>query len=306
MSTWNILYRGSLSSCNYSCHYCPFAKRANSRAELRQDELELEGFVAWVARQTHRVGVLITPWGEALLHQYYRRAMTELSRLPQVYRIAIQTNLSAPLDDFADADRDALALWATFHPTQTSLSRFVAQCHKLDDMQIRYSVGAVGVREQFDLIEQLRHTLRSEVYLWVNAYKLEPDYYRPAEITRLLAVDPYFHWNVPDHPSIGRACDAGHTTFTVDARGDVRRCHFIDNVIGNIYDSNFTDCLKPRLCSAATCACHIGYIHLQHLNLRELYGRGLVERIPANWPDLQNRFLYTAAGSAVSARARTS
>src|SRR2546425_107857 len=152
MTTWNILYRGSLSSCNYSCDYCPFAKTNNTRAELHQDELQLERFVAWVASQHQRIGILITPWGEALVHRYYRRAMVALSRLPHLYRIAVQTNLSAPLGDFAEARRETLALWTTFHPSQVSLSRFVARCHELDGAQIGYSVGVVGIREHFDAI----------------------------------------------------------------------------------------------------------------------------------------------------------
>src|SRR5438067_10569701 len=154
MNTWNILYRGSLSSCNYACGYCPFAKTANTRAELRQDELELERFVAWVAAQKQPIGILITPWGEALVHGYYRRAMTTLSRMPQIYRVSIQTNLSAPLEDFDGADRDTLALWTTFHPSQTSLPRFAARCRELDDAGIRYSVGVVGLREHFSVIEE--------------------------------------------------------------------------------------------------------------------------------------------------------
>src|SRR5947207_10822983 len=160
MNTWNILYRGSLSSCNYACGYCPFAKTANTRAELRQDELELERFVAWVAAQNRRIGVLITPWGEALTHGYYRRAMTKLSRMPQIYRVSIQTNLSGPLGDFAPANRDTLALWTTFHPSQTSLARFARRCTELDDAHLRYSVGVVGLREHFNVIEELRNLLR--------------------------------------------------------------------------------------------------------------------------------------------------
>ena len=295
MSAWNILYRGSLTSCNYSCSYCPFAKRPNTIEELRQDELELERFAGWVSRQTQRVGVLITPWGEGLVHRYYRRVMVELSRLPHVYRIAIQTNLSAPLDDFAGASRDVLALWATFHPAQTSLARFTEQCRELDGMQIRYSVGAVGVREHFDIIEELRRTLRREVYVWVNAYKLQPNYYREDEIARLLAIDPYFHWNVPDYSTFGARCKAGETAFTVDGKGDVRRCHFIDRVIGNIYDSSFSECLKPRSCTAETCGCHIGYVYRPDLELDDLYGEGLLERIPSGWPKWQERFLSSVA-----------
>ena len=43
------------------------------------------------------VGVLFTPWGEALVRKGYRDALVELSHLPHVDRVAIQTNLSAPL-----------------------------------------------------------------------------------------------------------------------------------------------------------------------------------------------------------------
>ena len=284
MNTWNILYRGSLSSCNYACDYCPFAKTANTRPQLKEDERQLERFVAWVESQQTRIGILITPWGEALIHEYYRRAMVALSRLPHVCRISVQTNLSAPVDDFQTANRKTLALWTTFHPSQTSLNRFVARCRELDDANIRYSVGVVGVRENFMAIEELRSALRREVYLWVNAYKLEPNYYRLGETDRLRAVDPYFHWNLPDYPSAGGPCNAGHTTFTVDGNGNVRRCHFVDEIIGNIYEPGFEQCLKPRLCSATTCGCHIGYIHRPQLNLSQLYGVGLLERIPSQWP----------------------
>ena len=61
MNTWNILYRGSLSSCNYACDYCPFAKTANTSAELKKDERELERFVGWAETQRTRSGILITP-----------------------------------------------------------------------------------------------------------------------------------------------------------------------------------------------------------------------------------------------------
>jgi hypothetical protein len=72
----------------------------------------------------------------------------------------------------------------------------------------------------------------------------------------------------------------------VDGEGDVRRCHFISEVIGNIYDPHFANCLMPRPCSAESCGCHIGYIHRSRFNLSSLYGDGLLERIPAAWPKI--------------------
>lgn len=287
MKTCNILYRGSLSSCNYGCDYCPFAKTSNTPAELQQDRVELERFVTWAGMQhQQRIGVLITPWGEALVHRYYRQAMTTLSHLPNIYRVAVQTNLSGPVEEFAAANRETLAVWATYHPSQTSLAQFLGRCQELDAAKIRYSVGVVGLREHFEAIDKLRKLLRPDVYLWVNAFKREPHYYQEDEVNRLLAVDPYFHWNLQRYPSAGKACNAGETSFTVDGNGDVRRCHFVDGIIGNIYEPDFSDCLRPRSCPAATCGCHIGYVHRPELKMEALYGVGLLERVPMQWPNL--------------------
>ena len=284
MTTWNILYRGSLSSCNYECAYCPFAKTSNSIGELRQDEAELKRFVEWVGRQSNRLGILFTPWGEALVHRYYRRALVTLSHLPNIYRVAIQTNLSAPIDDLLDSNRSTLALWTTFHPSQISLEKFLARCVELDAANIRYSVGVVGLKENIPALEELRSALKPEVYLWVNAFKRRADYYVEEDLRQIEAVDPYFEWNRMDYPSDGKPCSAGATSFSVNGGGDVRRCHFLKDVIGNIYDKTFPDCLTPRLCTAKTCGCYIGYIHRTDLPMPQLYGDGLLERIPSGWP----------------------
>ena len=290
MTRWHILYRGSLSSCNYECAYCPFAKTSNTAAELRRDQAQLERFVHWVEEQSNQIGLLFTPWGEALIHRHYRQAMVRLSHLSNVYRVAVQTNLSAPIDDLLPGNRKSLALWSTFHPSQTTIDRFVARCRELDLAGIRYSVGVVGLKEHFDLIENLRAHLRPEVYLWVNAFKRDPQYYTQAEIHRLLNIDPYFELNRRDYRSFGTACSAGETSFSVDGHGDVRRCHFIKKVIGNIYHSGFPECLAPRPCNVANCGCYIGYIHRPSLQLDQLYGKGLLERIPNSWPVINNRF----------------
>ena len=279
MTTWNILYRGSLSSCNYACAYCPFAKTANTRAELRQDERELTRFADWMTTRRERLGLLITPWGEALTHRYYRRELVRLSHFPHIYRVSIQTNLSAPVEDLAEADRDTLALWTTFHPSQTSLERFLARVHGLESLGLRFSVGVVGLPEQYAAIEELRQRLSARVYLWINAFKRHD--YSPAEIARLKAVDPHFELNLRSYASLGKPCRAGETSFTVDGRGDVRRCHLLPQVLGNVYGTNFPSCLQARNCTAERCGCHIGYVHRPELQLDRLFGDGLLERIPA-------------------------
>lgn len=280
MKTWNILYRGPLSSCNYGCDYCPFAKTKNTREELAKDAADLWQFVDWVQHRRERIGILFTPWGEALIRKPYQEAMNELSKMPNVYRVAIQTNLSCSTEWMKTVNKKVFALWTTYHPTETSREKFVAKCKELDEIGIRYSVGFVGFKEQTHELKALRKELNPNVYLWVNAYKREPDYYNESLIERIEEIDPLFRWNTKYHESLGEACQAGNTSFSVDGNGDVRTCHFIKKVIGNIYHPNFEKSLFARNCSNATCGCHIGYVHLDKLNLKSVYGKGLLERIP--------------------------
>lgn len=278
---WFVIYRGPLSSCNYTCGYCPFAKTKNTREELDRDAECLDRFVAWVRTRKESIGILFTPWGEALIHRHYQRAMVELSHLPHVRRVAAQTNLSFALEWIEDADLGTFALWTTYHPDETSLGRFVEKSNRLARMGAKHSVGVVGRKEAIPAIRSLRSMIDPKIYVWVNAWKRQVDYYTPEEVAVLSEIDPHFHFNLRPHVSQGRTCRSGSEAFTVDGNGDARRCHFIPSVIGNIYDSGFEAALEPRSCSAPECRCHIGYVHLRHLELDSVFGDGILERIPA-------------------------
>jgi hypothetical protein len=76
---------------------------------------------------------------------------------------------------------------------------------------------------------------------------------------------------------------------SVDGDGIMRRCHFIKEPIGCLYDADFAKALSPRTCTNATCGCHIGYVHLEELGLDRVYGDGLLERIPASSPQRSQR-----------------
>lgn len=276
----DVLYRGPLASCNYGCEYCPFAKRKDDREALARDEAAWERFIAWVAAQpaTDQLGVLVTPWGEALIRRWYREGLSALSHLPQVTRCAIQTNLSAPLDWVAGANPERLALWCTYHPEWTTESAFLAQCRTLDLYGISYSVGIVGQREHEAAARAIRAALPAHTYVWINAVKALG--YAPDEVALWRTIDPLFELNNQRYPSLGRACGAGERAITVDGDGAMRRCHFISDVIGNIYAANWRHSLAPRPCSRVDCHCHIGYVHLDYLELGKVFATGLLERVP--------------------------
>jgi MoaA/NifB/PqqE/SkfB family radical SAM enzyme len=143
----------------------------------------------------------------------------------------------------------------------------------------------VGLKEHLDEIDAVRAALAPSTYVWVNAYKRVANYYTPEEIERIVAIDPLFELNLKVYPSRGRACRAGEEMITVDGDGNVRRCHFVRDVIGNLYDPAFEAVLRPRPCSGDACRCHIGYVHMRDLDLYALFGDGVLERIPAVPPD---------------------
>ncbi|MER0244083.1 STM4011 family radical SAM protein [Streptomyces sp. HSW2009] len=275
-----VLYRGPLASCDYDCPYCPFAKRRDSREQLRADRVALERFAGWVAGRTEdRLSVLFTPWGEGLVRSWYRRTLTELSHLPQVRRVAIQTNLSCRTDWLGAADLDTLALWCTYHPGQTPYERFVAKCGELARRGVRFSVGIVGLPEHLSAARRLRSALPEHVYLWVNA--AEGRTYTDAEAAEWAGIDPLFGYSRHPHASAGQPGRTGASVISGDGDGTVRRCHFVPTELGNLYDGSYRAALRPRPCPLTVCDCHIGYVHLETLPLYDVFAGGVLERIPA-------------------------
>ncbi|MDX2015794.1 MAG: STM4011 family radical SAM protein [Myxococcaceae bacterium] len=278
--TLSILYRGALSSCNYGCGYCPFAKHHESDEEHAHDARQLERFLSWCERRASPLRVFFTPWGEALTQRRYQDALVRLSRLGHVEKVAIQTNLSARLDFLAQSEPSKLGVWATYHPEWTTEARFLAQCERLLECGVSFSVGVVGFPRFREALDSLRAKLPPHVYVWVNAVKSSDAGYQPEDLAHFTAVDPLFPVNQVRHPSLGRACAGGHSVISVDGEGVVRSCHFIRAPLGNLYDERFDEVLKPRPCAAATCGCHIGSAHLEHLKLGEVFGDGILERNP--------------------------
>ncbi|WP_459962207.1 STM4011 family radical SAM protein [Nocardia sp. IFM 10818] len=275
-----LLYRGPLSSCDYDCAYCPFAKRRDSTAQLRADRDALDRFTAWARRQTgDRLSILFTPWGEGLVRSWYRRALIDLSHEPHIERVAIQTNLSCRTNWLAEADPETVALWCTYHPGQTPYDRFLAKTRELAAAGIRFSVGIVGLPEHLSHARRLRADLPEHVYLWVNA--AEGHAYTDPEAAVWAALDPLFPFSRHAHASAGRACRTGSTVVSVDGDGVVRRCHFVRDILGNLYDGSYRNALAPRPCPLAVCDCHIGYVHLETLPLYDVFAGGVLERIPA-------------------------
>ncbi|MBD2447139.1 STM4011 family radical SAM protein [Nostoc sp. FACHB-152] len=230
----------------------------------------------------HQFSILFTPWGEALIHSWYQQALVKLTHLPNVNKAAIQTNLSCQLDWVEECNKDKLALWATFHSEWVSRDRFLAKCLDLDNKNIKFSVGVVGFPKFKTEIAALRQELPSHVYLWINAVKSELSNLSSADREFFQSIDPLYELNTHHYPSFGKSCQAGKTAISVDGDGTMRRCHFIKAPIGNIFNTEWEAALSDQPCTNQTCHCHIGYVNLDYLKMNQVFGSGMLERIPDN------------------------
>lgn len=279
-----ILYRGFLSDCNYRCHYCPFAHTVHSTEEQDTDRQAVIQFVSWIIQNsTQDFELFFTPYGEALTRAWYREAIATLSYLPHVKKVAIQTNLSCNTEWFSTCNPSTTAVWATFHPEFTYAESFAKQCKEVINLNIALSAGSVGVKNHFAEIQMLRERLPDSVYLWINAFKHESDYYSHDDRDFLSNIDPYFSDNLHAYESHDKQCRTGHSVVSVEGNGDLFRCHFVKEKRGNIFTDSLESLLYESTCPKETCHCHIGYVHLEHLNLQQLYGNGILERIPENF-----------------------
>jgi len=142
----------------------------------------------------------------------------------------------------------------------------------------------VGVPEELDEMRRIRAALPREIYLWINPLTPRPRPYSPEEVAAFAELDPLFSLTSRRQPSLGKACSAGETSFTVDGAGQMQRCHFVEQTIGNIYDSAWLLALEPRSCPRRYCDCFLGKAQLQAETLAPHFGGSLLERIPVQLP----------------------
>jgi hypothetical protein len=300
--TLQILYRGPLESCNYGCTYCPFAKRTESVAAVSRDRNALQRFVDWSRNgksfngRVDQLEILFTPWGEALHRARYQRAMAALTQAQHISFVGIQTNLSVVpslLVDLPREQRSKITLWATWHPTQTSLAAFLKRVRRCRDHALDVSVGIVAERHHLAVLPEFADALTQAgtSLQWINAYKVgyrtPKSYYSQEEIASLNALDPWFEADLKGQRSGGKSCATGTSAIAIDGEGEVTRCHFVARELGNIYTQNLEDILAPvgtnQSCSRAECNCFQGYVHLQNTSVNSVFhGVAALRRVPSS------------------------
>ncbi len=291
-----LLYRGSLKSCNYRCSYCPFSKHRISRRELIKDREQWEYFVGTVQERAEDLKIrslMVAPYGEALIHPWYWEGLGRISSLDGIGAAGAQTNLSFPVSESlkhfqkAGGRREKLYLWATFHPEMTTVEQFSRTCRRLAEEGIRLCAGAVGVPHNTDLLKSLRTSLPEEIYLWINRMDGLKRSYTQKETEDFLKIDPYFLRELAVLPA---DCENCRSRLLVEGTGKLRMCNISRNMdliwddLWNIKqkkrESETGTRPSPSACGQKRCSCYLAYGGRQDFMNRILFGPYPVFRIP--------------------------
>ena len=280
---YTIYYRNYLRYCNYKCTYCPFSKYKLNNNDLEKDKIYFRKFTDFLKKSTDKFRIFIAPRGEVLNFDYYKSGILMLANLDNIMEIVVQTNLSGELKWLENVNKDKVILWTTYHPDETGLEDFYKNIEFLDRENIKFSVGTVGVHENFDMIFRLKEKMKllknTSPYLWINAYKDEKNYYSERDIKLLTEADPFFEINLKNYISGGCECRTGENVFWMEYNGIIHRCWQDRKNLGNIFKENITDMKVSDGCRYSRCTCYIGYTNMRELNLGMIYKKSLLGRM---------------------------
>ena len=291
-----LLYRGSLKSCNYQCSYCPFSKHRKSDRELLKDREQWEHFAETVRERAVDLKIhslMVAPYGEALIHPWYWEGLGRISALDGIRAVGAQTNLSFPpmesLERFekSGGDRKKLYLWTTFHPEMTTAAEFSETCRRLTEEGVHLCAGAVGVPQNVGLLKVLRGMLPKEVYLWINRMDGLKRPYTQEETEEFLKIDPYFLRELAEPPADPGQC---RNRLFVEGNGKLRTCNISRNLSMN-WDELWEIRQKQEhpegpgstpvpVCGQKRCSCYLAYGGRQDFMNRIIFGPYPVFRVP--------------------------
>ncbi len=278
----HIYFRGSLRSCNYSCSYCSFGKKTD-KTDKENEQQVLYRFNEVISHWENPLKIMLIPYGEGLIHDYYRESMIRLSLLPQVEGISCQTNLSFNPRLFIEqigqlqANVKRIKLWASFHPEMVDIESFVDKVHFLFHSGIDICVGIVGNKKYKEIILVLREKIDKRIYLFINALQGKAESLDKDEIAFFTSIDPLFPFDYKNAKAEITRCRGRHNTVFIDTSGKIYPCPRNPVMIGNILDGkpfNVPVCHKKR------CDCYIAYSNLEDTFITRMMGEGAFWRIP--------------------------
>lgn len=271
-----IYYRGWIDFCNFFCSYCPFAKHPPSQKMMALEERSLQNLKALIQSTRGEVFLMMTPYGEGMVHSFYQQAVADLLSSDKVAGLGVQTNFSWNVEEFlskVEKGLEKLRIWATYHPEFSSVEHFAQKINKASE-HFAISAGIVATTDNQKEIQHLRSALNPDVYLWLNAMDRQKNRFDEKRIEELLLIDPMFSYEFASYrehfsnEANFEICRSYENRY-VDKNRQSNRCFFKNK------QAIASDCHNHRLCD-----CYLGYSNFKQRKMVNFFGEGLPFRVP--------------------------
>ena len=254
-------------------------------ADTTEDQEALDRFISRIGGWKYgSLRILIIPYGEAMIHRYYREGIMRLAAMPHVIGVSCQTNLSFSVSRFLDeaeveqADVSKFRFWASYHPEMVGVGEFASKVEMLRAAGIGVCAGAVGDPSAKEQIRKLRQLLDPSVYLFVNAMQGLRKPLSEEDIRFFGEIDNLFDYDRRNAKACLDGCVGGRETLFIDRKGDMYACPRSRVKIGNFYQGD--GAVVPLSCKRKVCDCYIAFSNLNNHPLHRIMGEGAFWRIP--------------------------
>ena len=278
--------------CNFDCSYCVTSSTRTAAGKkvwaTVDGPVRYRRVLNWLADLDVRLRVRLSTNGEPFVSKDFLAGAARLSHAENLEFLEIVTNASYTKRQFlswVESVRvERLSVWATYHPTEIALDRFVEACRVAQDAGAFVVAHAILFPDNLDTFEALVESCQDaditiDTTMGINMNGQYPEQgHVPLAETHPDQL-PYYH----RHPAAlqavaqavsdwnGRPCSAGHDYIRIDEKANIYRCGpyalIGQEPLGNVLDPDLS--LELREAEYAPCRAHLpcickeDYFHLE-------------------------------------------
>jgi len=251
-------FHGRFALCNYACPYCYYPTSVNKNVCFNYTIEKWER--AFKKHFGGKKTVFYFSYGEPTIQPHFYEVLEMIGRHKN-WEAKITTNLSVPLDKLMEtkvAKENRLNINASFHPTQTTIDKFLKQLSVLRKNNIEPSVVYVMWPPQIDDLEKKympifrKHGYVVHIRAFRGLYKGKkyPGAYTEEEWIKTAKYmdEANLKYMLGEVNALGRRSCIGMNHILIDNFGNVEMCdsYVGDGHYGNIFNDSFKLDLEPK------------------------------------------------------------
>ncbi|MCK5000179.1 MAG: radical SAM protein [Anaerohalosphaera sp.] len=262
--------------CNYKCSYCDQTHdRSARKGKYTAHAFDNSPLGKWCDsfhRHFHdrRLSLLITGGEPMLDRKNMGPLLKELTSMPTVECIRIDTNISWKPDNYKGVDPKKIILMCTYHPAQVSKESFFASIKRLLDFG--YKIGMVNFvmnSENFNIFKKIKQEMfELGIPLHPNPLWDSKGQYSEEDLSILKEELPLadYQYRTQTVSPFGKKCLFPSLAYQMDQTGQIQvGCH--PQISGSFFENSLPPTfVGPAPCPMKSCACLDMYSFLKNVD----------------------------------------